>query len=166
MIKNKLLFVYVSFKASSKAGGSECSALMGKCLRFLHKPSKERMRKSGAVFMKNSEEYIYSDSAYFMDMETALLLLSWYQKRNGVRCEIDAYGDFLQALGPDADNEYCKDVKNVSIALPGLVSTREEIFDVLRNTQLNVLMLNKSKFYHIGTTKEYLEHFCDDKIFR
>ena len=30
------------------------------------------MRSSGAVFMKDSEEFIYSDSAYFMDMETGL----------------------------------------------------------------------------------------------
>ena len=46
---------------------------MGKCLRFLHKPSREKMRSSGAVFMKDSEEFIYSDSAYFMDMELSLI---------------------------------------------------------------------------------------------
>lgn len=139
---------------------------MGKCLRFLHKPSKELMRSSKAVFMKDSDEFIYSDSAYFMDIETGLLLLDWYRKRNGIKCEIDAYGDFLQALGPKADTEYCKNVRNVTIALPDLIPTRMEIFEVLRETPLNVLMLNKSKFYHIGTTKEYLEHFCEDALFR
>lgn len=139
---------------------------MGRCKKFLHKPSKELMRSSGAVFMKDKEEFIYSDSAYYMDIPTALLLLEWYKRRGGVQCEIDAYGDFLQALGPEADSEYCKNTRNVTIALPSLVETREEIFNVLRNTQLNVLMLNKSKFYHIGTTKEYIEHFCQDKFFR
>ena len=93
-------------------------------------------------------------------------MLNWYQKRGGVKCEIDAYGDFLQALGPEADTEYCNNVKNVTITLPELIPTREEIFQTLRKTQLNVLMLNKSKFYHIGTTKEYLEHFCQDQLFR
>lgn len=139
---------------------------MGKCRKFLHKPTKELMRSSSAVFMKDKEEFVYSDSAYYMDMQTVLLLLDWYCKRGGVQCEIDAYGDFLQALGPEADSGYCKNTKNVTIALPGLVRTREEIFDVLKNTQLNVLMLNKSKFYHIGTTKEYIENFCQDKYFR
>ena len=158
--------IFYNFQAASKSGGSSCAAFMGKCLRFLHKPTKEKMRSSGAVFTKDSEEFIYSDSAYFMDMETGLLLLDWYQKRGGVKCEIDAYGDFLQALGPEADTEYCKNVKNVTIALPELIPTREEIFQTLRKTQLNVLMLNKSKFYHIGTTKEYLEHFCQDQFFR
>lgn len=142
------------------------TAHIGKCRRFLHKQSKEVMRSSGAVFSNHGEEYVYSDSAYFMDMTTALLLLDWYRKRGGVQCEIDAYGDFLQALGPDGTIDYCKNVKGVTMVLPKLVETREEVFHVLRNTQLNVLMLNKSKFYHIGTTKEYIENFCEDPYFR
>ncbi|XP_066936214.1 fucose-1-phosphate guanylyltransferase-like [Clytia hemisphaerica] len=153
-------------EASVKSRGTTCSAFMGKCLKMIHKPSKELMRSCGAVFLKEEEEYIYSDSAYFMDIETGLLLLDWYRKRNGIQCEIDAYGDFLQALGPQATKEYCQNVKNVTMVDEELIPTREEIFDVLRQTQLNVLMLNKSKFYHLGTTKEYLEHFCQDHLFR
>ena len=42
---------------------------------------------------------------------TALLLLQWYKGREGLQCEIDAYGDFLQALGPEGTIEYCKNVK-------------------------------------------------------
>lgn len=142
------------------------SSYTGTCRRFLHKPSKELMRSSGAVFTNHGEEYIYSDSAYFMDMETCFKLLDWYNKHGEIKCEIDAYGDFLQALGPEATSDYCKNVSNVTIALPDLIKTRQEIFQVLSNTQLNVLMLNKSKFYHIGTTKEYLYHFCEDTQFR
>lgn len=142
------------------------SASVGKCRRFIHKPSKEFMRASGAVFLTNGEEYVFSDSAYFMDMDAAHLLLEWYRKRNGLNCEIDAYGDFLQALGPEATKEYCKNVQNVTQVLPELIKTREEIFDILQNTEHHVLMLNKSKFYHIGTTKEYIENFCMDKCFR
>ena len=130
------------YQSDEESVPSSCS--MGKCRKFLHKPSKDLMRSSGAVFQNNLEEYIYSDSSY----------------------EIDAYGDFLQALGPDASPEYCRNVKNVTIALPDLIKTREEIFEVLKDTPLNVLMLNKSKFYHIGTTQEYIEHFCNDIRFR
>ena len=124
------------------------------------------MRSSGAVFRNKGEEYVYSDSAYYMDMSTSLLLLDWYRKRGGIYCEIDAYGDFLQALGSEGTIDYCKNVKGVTMVLPELVETREEVFNVLRETQLNVLMLNKSKFYHIGTTKEYIENFCEDPFFR
>ena len=57
------------------------------------------------------EEYVYSDSVYFMDMSSALLLLQWYRNRGGLQCEIDAYGDFLQALGPEGTIDYCKITK-------------------------------------------------------
>ena len=124
------------------------------------------MRSSGAVFQNNSEEYIYSDSSYYIDMQKCLSLLKWYRQKGGISCEIDAYGDFLQALGPEASSEYCRNIKNVTVALPHLIKTREEVFDVLKDTPLNVLMLNKSKFYHIGTTQEYIEHFCNDIRFR
>ncbi len=59
------------------------------------------MRSSGAVFMKNDEEFVYSDSAFFVDYATIKILLEWYKKKGGIDCEIDAYGDFLQALGPE-----------------------------------------------------------------
>lgn len=152
------------YQSDEESVPSSCS--MGKCRKFLHKPSKDLMRSSSAVFQNNLEEYIYSDSSYYIDMQKCLSLLKWYRQKGGISCEIDAYGDFLQALGPDASPEYCRNVKNVTIALPDLIKTREEIFEVLKDTPLNVLMLNKSKFYHIGTTQEYIEHLCNDIRFR
>eukprot|EP00794_Sanderia_malayensis_P020351 gene20351-22355_t len=138
----------------------------GVCRRFLHKPTKECMRSSEAVFIQNDQEYIYSDSAYFVDYSTVRLLLDWSKSHGKLDCEIDAYGDFLQALGPEGSSDYCKNVRNVTMAQENLVQTREKIFNALRNSKLNVLMLNKSKFYHIGTTMEYIHHFTEDLIYR
>eukprot|EP00960_Hanusia_phi_P068052 766753-Hanusia_phi.AAC.5 len=37
----------------------------------------------------------------------AMRLLTWWDEREQqVSCEVDAYGDLLQALGPEADDEY------------------------------------------------------------
>ena len=124
------------------------------------------MHSSGAVFQHNGEDYVYSDSAFFMDYESVQLLLNWKKKNGSITCEIDAYGDFLQALGPEGTIDYCKNVRNVTLVEPTLVKTREDIFHLLRNSKLNVLMLNKSKFYHMGTTTEYIHHFCEDLCYR
>jgi len=138
----------------------------GTCKKFIHKPTREYMHSSGAVFQHNGEDYVYSDSAFFMDYESVELLLNWKKKHGPISCEIDAYGDFLQALGPEGTVDYCKNVRNVTLVEPTLVKTREDIFNLLRSSKLNVLMLNKSKFYHMGTTTEYIHHFCEDMAYR
>ena len=161
-----LLYFPVFFFYQVQDNDSLISARNGRCKKFLHKPTKELMRSSGAAFTHNGEEYIYSDSAYFMDYDTSKILLDWYRQHGPLDCEIDAYGDFLQALGPEGTIDYCKNVRNVTLVTENLVKTREEIFNLLRNCPLNVLMLNKSKFYHIGTTLEYLHHFCEDTVYR
>ena len=124
------------------------------------------MHSSGAVFQHNGEDYVYSDSAFFMDYDSVKLMLDWKRTNGSISCEVDAYGDFLQALGPEGTIGYCNNVRNVTLVEPTLVKTRESIFHLLRNSQLNVLMLNKSKFYHMGTTMEYIHHFCEDLSYR
>ncbi|XP_069863396.1 fucose-1-phosphate guanylyltransferase isoform X2 [Dipodomys merriami] len=79
-----------------------------------------------------------------------------------LKCEIDAYGDFLQALGPEATVDYTRDTSNVTQEESALVDVRQKIFHLLQGTPLNVVVLNNSKFYHIGTTEEYLFHFTSD----
>lgn len=43
-----------------------------------------------------------------------------------------------------------------------LITTRSKIFQLLRDSPLQVLLMNHSKFYHLGTAPECLEHFCSD----
>ncbi|XP_006902431.1 PREDICTED: fucose-1-phosphate guanylyltransferase [Elephantulus edwardii] len=149
------------------------------CYRFLHKPSVEMMYQCDAVFKTKSfsqqnsvgdnptsvelnTEYVYTDSLFYMDHESVKKLLAFYEKEGTINCEIDAYGDFLQALGPGATVEYTRNTTNVTKEESELVDMRQRIFNLLKGTSLNVIVLNNSKFYHIGTTEEYLFHLTSD----
>ncbi|XP_061540363.1 fucose-1-phosphate guanylyltransferase [Phycodurus eques] len=142
------------------------------CLRFLHKPSVDAMRDTGAVCQRRSGsvisdgEFVYTDSSYYVDFDTSQCLLGVLKEVGPLECEIDAYGDFLQALGPLASIEYTRNTANVTKQDGGLVEIRQKIFRLLRGTPLNVILLNNSKFYHIGTTTEYIFHLTEDDALR
>ncbi|KAF7203104.1 fucose-1-phosphate guanylyltransferase [Nothobranchius furzeri] len=143
------------------------------CLCFLHKPSVSKMRGSGAVckqqsglFSVSDSEFVYTDSTYYVDFDTAESLLNLLTELGPLSCEIDAYGDFLQALGPKATVEYTNNTTNVTKEESNLVEIRQKIFHLLRGTPLNVILLNNSKFYHVGTTSEYLFHLTEDEVLR
>ncbi|CAN9500506.1 unnamed protein product [Ophioblennius macclurei] len=140
------------------------------CLRFLHKPSIDEMKATGAVCKKNTAlsdtEFVYTDSTYYVDFDTAIRLLNLLKELGTLDCEIDAYGDFLQALGPQATIDYTDNTANVTKQESSLVLVRQKIFHLLKGTPLNVILLNNSKFYHIGTTSEYLFHLTQDETLR
>ncbi|XP_068176024.1 fucose-1-phosphate guanylyltransferase isoform X2 [Antennarius striatus] len=143
------------------------------CMQFLHKPSISKMRDSGAVFKSPSgcfplsdAEFVYTDSTYYVDFETVKSLLNVLKHLGPLDCEIDAYGDFLQALGSAATIDYTNNTSNVTKEERNLVEIRQKIFNLLKGTPLNVVVLNNSKFYHLGTTSEYLFHFTEDPVLR
>ncbi|KAF7695743.1 fucose-1-phosphate guanylyltransferase [Silurus meridionalis] len=136
------------------------------CHRFLHKPSVEVMQRSGAVFRKQDDDVVYTDSTYYISHGTVETLLELYREIRPLSCEIDAYGDFLQSLGSSATAEYTNNTENVAKKEKGLVEVRKKIFQHLRGTQLNVIILNESKFYHLGTMNEYLFHLTVDMCLR
>eukprot|EP00911_Craspedida_sp_UC1_P001375 UC1_evm2s1037 len=148
--------------ASSRPPQPPC--VTGGCTRFLHKPSIERMRAAGVVIP--GTEKVYTDSAYCFCRDTARHLIAFWEEHQPLTCEIDAYGDFLQALGPEATDEYCGDVANVIAVEDSLTKTRRALFEHLKGTQLNVVLCDESKFYHIGTVPEYRFHYCRDPFFR
>ncbi|KAJ8309842.1 hypothetical protein KUTeg_011707 [Tegillarca granosa] len=137
----------------------------GDCLEVLQKPSVETMFEKGAVL--DGEDLIfpdgitihgrtvYTDSCFFFAMDTTDLY----------NAEIDAYGDFLPALGPRATVDYIHNTSNVTTVLPNLLPTRKKVFDLLRGTKIKLYMMNSSRYIHIGTTKEYINHFCLDSDF-
>ncbi len=143
------------------------------CLRFLHKPSIDEMRDSGAVCKRHSgsfslsdTEFVYTDSTYYVDFDTAKSLLNLLKELGPLDCEVDAYGDFLQALGSKATIDYTNNTANVTKEESSLVEIRQKIFHLLKGTPLNVILLNNSKFYHIGSTSEYLFHLTEDVALR
>ncbi|NXA03878.1 FPGT guanylyltransferase, partial [Sapayoa aenigma] len=148
------------------------------CHRFLHKPDVGTMRQSGAVCVRGdhssgdhsdlgtASECVYTDSIFYMDHHTAKQLLMFYKQMGTLCCEIDAYGDFLQALGPGATPDYTKNTSNVTKEDMRLVEVRQQLYAHLQGTALNVIVLNNSQFYHIGTTQEYLFHFTAESKLR
>ncbi|NXD84612.1 FPGT guanylyltransferase, partial [Halcyon senegalensis] len=158
----------------SGKGGLEYAS----CHQFLHKPDVKTMRQHGAVCargncprlstsghdgnLETGSEWVYTDSVFYIDHSTAEQLLTFYKEMGTLCCEIDAYSDFLQALGPGATQDYTKNTSNVTKEEPQLVDVRQKLYSLLKGTALNVIILNNSKFYHIGTTQEYLFHFASD----
>lgn len=136
------------------------------CRQFLHKPDVGTMRQRGAVCARGNSERVYTDSIFYMDHSIAKRLLMFYKQMGTVCCEIDAYGDFLQALGPGATPDYTKSTGNVAGEGSQLAELRQKLYSLLKGTALNVIVLNNSKFYHIGTTQEYLFHFTSDSKLR
>ncbi|XP_037325695.2 fucose-1-phosphate guanylyltransferase [Pungitius pungitius] len=157
--------------SDEKSGDSEVESVS--CLRFLHKPSIAEMRGSGAVrdsrggcLSLSDAEFVYTDSTYYVDFGTAKSLLGLLEELGPLDCEVDAYGDFLQALGPRATVDYASNTANVAKEEGSLVGVRQKIFHLLKGTPLSVVLLNNSKFYHIGTTSEYLFHLARDGALR
>jgi len=136
------------------------------CRRFLHKPSLDTMRTHGAL-LDGKEDEAYTDSAFAFDMTAARLLLAFFRGTCGgsLDCEIDAYGDFLQALGPEATDAYCENTGNTVSASSSLVARRRELFQILRGQSLSVAKVEMSRFWHIGTLAEMLEHFTGTDSF-
>ncbi|XP_041647420.1 fucose-1-phosphate guanylyltransferase [Cheilinus undulatus] len=163
------VFVLLSHENSSNYSEMQNTS----CVRYLHKPSIQKMRESGAVCQRQSgcfslsdTEFVYTDSTYYIDSDMAKSLLNLLKELGPLEVEIDAYGDFLQALGPEATVDYTKNTANVSKKESSLVEIRQRIFNGLKGTPLNVILLNNSKFYHIGTISEYLFHLTQDVILR
>ena len=138
-----------------------------KCLQVLQKPSIDEIRKKDAIFKRietneGLEEFVYTDSCFYFDHEFARKLHKFYMEEKPLKCEIDGYGDFMQSLGPNATTEFATDFKNVSTVDPTLESSRKKLFSYLHGTPINVITLDASKFYHIGTMQEYLENLNID----
>ncbi|KTF91663.1 hypothetical protein cypCar_00025070, partial [Cyprinus carpio] len=129
----------------------------------LHKPSIKKIFICNAVCKREGKEFVYTDSTYYFYHGTALTLLTLFSEISLPACEINAYGDFLQALGQRATVDYMQKRHKEGNSL---VEIRRKIFLRLKGTALNVILLNNSKFYHVGTTEEYLFHFTADSCLR
>ncbi|XP_014677526.1 PREDICTED: fucose-1-phosphate guanylyltransferase-like [Priapulus caudatus] len=151
-----------SHDAATRPGGATFTS---ECLAVLQKPTEAMMRERGAVrHHEGAPPYVYTDSAFYFDAGVAARLLR-FREREGAAvaaCEIDAYGDFLAALGARATPAHVRDARNVTTdSGAALVVTRERLFCALAGVPLHVVALNRSTFYHLGTMREYLGHLCD-----
>ncbi|NWU68897.1 FPGT guanylyltransferase, partial [Pterocles burchelli] len=152
------------------------------CHRFLHKPDVGTMRRCGVVCVRGGcaqtgsctapsdwerdRECVYTDSVFYMDHGTAEQLLAFYKQVGALCCEIDAYGDFLQALGPGATPDYTQTPSDTPKEGSRRAEVRQKLFSLLSGTALHLVLLNNSRFYHIGTAQEYLFHLTSHSKLR
>ncbi|XP_041359640.1 fucose-1-phosphate guanylyltransferase-like [Gigantopelta aegis] len=150
--------------------------VIAECLEVLQKPSDERMRNRGAILSGKKHVFaggieldgdvVYTDSCFYFGSDVVKKLIDLKKELGSTEHEIDAYGDFMQAVGLRASSDYIHLTSNISQVTPGLLQTRQQVFDHLKGTDIHLLILNASKFIHIGTTKEYIYHLCHDKQFQ
>ena len=136
------------------------------CEEVLQKPSVNLMRERRAVMTNNGDlETVYSDSAFWFHVPTSHRLIKLYQDLGSdIKVETCIYGDFLTCLGNRKDKHYlehlykCEDRPDVSV--------KKKINEHVGDTRLNILSLHMSKFYHLGTTQEYLHGLTRDQYLR
>ncbi|CAF2031603.1 unnamed protein product [Rotaria magnacalcarata] len=128
-----------------------------KCICVLQKPTIEQMKIHKAIWCHGEEEFVYTDSLFYFNMNVAQRLADVYRQEHNIQCEIDCYGDFMSALGicplprpvtkENDDNQQRTRIK-------------QKIYDILLDCHLQVVILHKSSFNHTGTNDEYLDICC------
>ncbi|KAG0052867.1 hypothetical protein BGZ83_002014 [Gryganskiella cystojenkinii] len=141
------------------------SVVLVQCREFLHKPSIDRMKStSGVIFRgetEDMEDVVYTDSCYYFDPQTAKILArTWRSLSND--CDLEAWADVLS---------FQQDSKESTSPLPVSMDPHQQgrllLSTALReaNVALEVMVMNASKFYHVGTMVEFLEGVCLDRAF-
>ena len=142
------------------------------CLEVLQKPSVDLMRERGAVVKvagedreEEEEEIVYSDSAFWFHSATTNKLLELYRDLGQLDLEICIYGDLLTCLGERREKHYLARLYTEDQARRG-VGVKRRIAETVGDTELAILSLHQSKFYHLGTTQEYLHGLTNDRFLR
>jgi fucose-1-phosphate guanylyltransferase len=136
---------------------------MAKPKCFVHKQTVKSLQNKKAIIPGTDLAYV--DLAFYFDTPTMHKLVKFYSENSPLQCEVDAYGDFLQALGPGATAKYCWETSSGKLARQQAV-LREKLFNVLKETPLRVVIFHEAQFNHLGTIAEYLYHLCDNCILR
>jgi len=135
------------------------------CLEVLQKPSVDLMRERGAIIKTDNEEKVYSDSAFWFHTPTTNKLVEMYKEIEPLDVEMCIYGDLLTCLGERKDKHYISKLY-ASDEEKKEVKIKQKIHQKVGNTDLTILSLHQSKFYHLGTTQEYLHGLTNDKYLR
>ncbi|CAF1515350.1 unnamed protein product [Adineta steineri] len=130
-----------------------------KCICVLQKPTIEQMKTHKAIWCHGEEEFVYTDSLYYFNMNVAQRLAEVYRQEHNIQCEIDCYGDFMSPLGIcplprpiDKENDHNHQQQHIRL--------KQKVYDALLGCHLQVIILHKSSFNHTGTNDEYLDICC------
>ena len=142
------------------------------CLEVLQKPSVDLMRERGAVVrlagddMEQEEEIVFSDSAFWFHSATSRKLLGLSRDLGKLEVEMCIYGDLLTCLGEREDKDYLTRLYQEEDHTRRGVEVKRKIAETVGDTDLAILTLHQSKFYHLGTTQEYLHGLTNDRFLR
>ena len=136
---------------------------MRSCLEVLQKPSVDLMKEKGAVLKgENGDDIVYSDSAFWFHAKTTEKLVKLYKELDTLESEICIYGDFLTCLGERENKHYVENLYKAPTNKKDVL-IKQKINESVGDTKLSVLSLHQSKFYHLGTTQEYLHGLTQDR---
>jgi len=151
--------VYVMEKSDPPK--EECLIEIKSCLEVLQKPSIELMQEREAILTSQSgESQVFSDSAFWFHHQTTRKLINLFKKIAPVPTELCIYGDFLTFLGSREDKPFEHNLKQEKQSLSR--DLKLEVGQAVGDTSLQVIKLNRSKFYHLGTSQEYLDGLTDN----
>lgn len=125
--------------------------LVQDCLKVVQKPSMEEMKTKGLVVASDNSEIVYTDSAYWMNQPLVKQLVDFaMNQESGIEEEFSMYSDFMtRQRGKEASMSTKEDPSNLTSLQP--------LLKMASKVPIYLLALSKSKFYHLGTTHEYLD---------
>ncbi|CAI8041595.1 Fucose-1-phosphate guanylyltransferase [Geodia barretti] len=126
---------------------------------FLHKQTAEVLKHKGAVIPDS--DLVYVDLAFYFDVPTALKLIQFYAGVKPLKCELEAYADFLQPLGSASSVDYYE-----QSSYPEKARVQQKLFGILNGTPFKVVIFHEAQFNHLGTISEYLHHICGNATLR
>lgn len=113
------------------------------------------MKERGAIL---NNKTVYTDSSYFFYSDVTRIFLQVFESiAHEFNCELDCYGDFLQPLGLEPFRGAVVEKSQQECSTVELV--RSILTSSLKHVKFYAIKCEESKFYHIGTMREYIEHF-------
>ncbi|KAI7828978.1 L-fucokinase-domain-containing protein [Gamsiella multidivaricata] len=152
-----------------RRGPSDQSALMLKCQQFLHKPKLDVMKGTTGVIhsdlAKAEADVVYTDSCYYFDPQTADIMATTYDMLSA-ECDLEAWADILSFQDLPTSVPHPSSNSSTTTDNPYLRG-RQKAKRALQDAGvvLDVMVLNASKFYHLGTMQEFLAGTCTDLPF-
>ncbi|KAF9346087.1 hypothetical protein BGX26_002437 [Mortierella sp. AD094] len=104
-------------------------------------------------------DVVYTDSCYYFDPQTAKVMANTYKSLHA-ECDLEAWADIL------CFQDHSPLVSKSSTSKPHSQG-RQIVKRAFQESgvELDVMLLNASKFYHLGTMQEFLEGTCTDLTF-
>ncbi|KAF9175123.1 hypothetical protein BGX20_008161 [Mortierella sp. AD010] len=105
-------------------------------------------------------DVVYTDSCYYFDPQTAKIMANTYKSLDA-ECDLEAWADIL------CFQDQFSLISTTSTTPSPHSRGRQIVKRAFQESgvELDVMVLNASKFYHLGTMQEFLEGTCTDLPF-